>query len=238
MISLCSKFNFAQLIKTSTLHIISPFSNLINYGKNSPSHQLDFRKTKGTPATVAEAHGQRNFGVEELRMQMLSMKKAPRRLLESLDVILQVASEISMLSLEESKEPTERQWSLSPGSERKSFTQGPPSPSMSTSSIASPPSQTSILHSTPGSSSGSHAHKLSEFGALEHFRLNHLDGVERRNTVPSSLHKASVPSSVGKGSVSDHWPSSVGQSLSQFDPPPSLVHSIDLKKGPIPQTVW
>jgi serine/threonine-protein kinase RIM15 len=54
-------------------------------------------------------------------MQRLSMKKAQRRLLESLDEILLVASEISMPSLkeEESKEPIERQRLLSPGSERK-----------------------------------------------------------------------------------------------------------------------
>lgn len=118
--------------------------------------------------------------------------------------------------------------------DQKSFTQGPPSPSTSTSSIASSPSRASIPPSTPGSSSGSHARKPSEFGALERFRLNHLDGVERRNTMPSRLRKASVSSSVGEGSGSDHWPSSAGQSSSQFDTPPSSVHSIDLKKGPDP----
>lgn len=54
-------------------------------------------------------------------MQRLSMKKTQRRMLESLDEILLVASEISMPSLkeEESKEPIERQRLLSPGSERK-----------------------------------------------------------------------------------------------------------------------
>jgi serine/threonine-protein kinase RIM15 len=118
--------------------------------------------------------------------------------------------------------------------DQKSFTQGPPSPSTSTSSIASSPSRASIPPSTPGSSSGGHARKPSEFGALERFRLNHLDGVERRNTMPSRLRKASVSSSVGEGSGSDHWPSSAGQSSSQFDTPPSSVHSIDLKKGPDP----
>ncbi|KAG1752641.1 RIM15, signal transduction response regulator [Suillus paluster] len=118
--------------------------------------------------------------------------------------------------------------------DQKSFTQGPPSPSTSTSSIASSPSRASIPPSTPGSSSGSHARKPSEFGALERFKLNHLDGVERRNTMPSRLRKASVSSSVGDGSGSDHWPSSAGQSSSQFDTPPSSVHSIDLKKGPDP----
>lgn len=118
--------------------------------------------------------------------------------------------------------------------DQKSFNQGPPSPSTSTSSIASSPSRASMPPSTPGSSNGSHARKPSEFGALERFKLNHLDGVERRNTMPSRLRKASVSSSVGEGSGSDHWPSSAGQSSSQFDTPPSSVHSIDLKKGPDP----
>jgi serine/threonine-protein kinase RIM15 len=45
--------------------------------------------------------------------------------------------------------------------------------------------------------------------------------------------KTSVFSSWG-GFGSDHWFSSAGQSSSQFDTPPSLVHSIDLKKGPDP----
>ena len=118
--------------------------------------------------------------------------------------------------------------------DQKSFTQGPPSPSTSTSSIASSPSRGSIPPSTPGGSGGSHARKPSEFGALERFKLNHLDGVERRNTMPSRLRKASVSSSVGDGSNSDHWPSSAGQSSGQFETPPSSVHSIDLRKGPDP----
>ncbi|KAG1904446.1 uncharacterized protein F5891DRAFT_1184660 [Suillus fuscotomentosus] len=55
------------------------------------------------------------------RTQRLTMRKTQRRLLESLDEILLVASEISMPSLkdEESKEPLRRQRLLSPGSERK-----------------------------------------------------------------------------------------------------------------------
>ncbi|KAG2060427.1 hypothetical protein BDR06DRAFT_1002917 [Suillus hirtellus] len=54
-------------------------------------------------------------------MQMLTMRKTQRRLLESLDEILLVASEIFMPSLkdEESKESLWRQRLLSPGSERK-----------------------------------------------------------------------------------------------------------------------
>lgn len=55
------------------------------------------------------------------KMQRMNVKKAQRRLLEMLDEVLQVASEISMPSLkeDESKEPIERQRLLSPGSDRK-----------------------------------------------------------------------------------------------------------------------
>lgn len=113
--------------------------------------------------------------------------------------------------------------------------QGPPSPSTSTSSIASSPSRASIPSSTPCSTSGNHTRKPSEFGAIERFKLNHLDGVERRNTMPSRLRTASISSSAGDGSGSDNRPSSAGQSLSQFEvTPPSSVHSVDLRKGPDP----
>lgn len=119
--------------------------------------------------------------------------------------------------------------------DHKTMPQGPPSPSTSTSSIASSPSRASIPASTPGSSSGTHARKPSEFGAIERFKLNQLDGVERRNTMPSRLRTASISSSAGDGSGSDNWPSSAGQSLSQFEvTPPSSVHSVDLRKGPDP----
>ncbi|KAH7914395.1 RIM15, signal transduction response regulator [Hygrophoropsis aurantiaca] len=119
--------------------------------------------------------------------------------------------------------------------DQKSISTGPPSPTTSTSSIASSPSRASVAPSTPGSSVGSHARKPSEFGALERFKLNHFDGVERRNTMPSRLRTASVSSSAGDGSGSDNWPSSGGQGSSQFEvTPPSSVHSIDLRKGPDP----
>ncbi|KAF8138465.1 RIM15, signal transduction response regulator [Boletus edulis] len=118
--------------------------------------------------------------------------------------------------------------------DQKSISQGPPSPSTSTSSIASSPSRASIPPSTPGSTSGNHTRKPSEFGAIERFKLNHFDGVERRNTMPSRLRTASISSSAGDGSGSD-WPGSAGQSLSQFETtPPSSVHSVDLRKGPDP----
>ncbi|KAF8842696.1 RIM15, signal transduction response regulator [Paxillus ammoniavirescens] len=117
--------------------------------------------------------------------------------------------------------------------DQKSVSQGPPSPTTSTSSIASSPSRASIPPSTPGSSSGSHVRKPSEFGAVERFKFNHFDGVERRNTMPSRLRTASVSSSAGDGSGSDNWPSSAGQGSSHFElTPPSSVHSVDMRKGP------
>jgi serine/threonine-protein kinase RIM15 len=117
--------------------------------------------------------------------------------------------------------------------DQKSASQGPPSPTTSTSSIASSPSRASIPPSTPGGSSGSHVRKPSEFGAVERFKFNHLDGVERRNTMPSRLRTASVSSSAGDGSGSDNWPSSAGQGSSHFElTPPSSVHSVDVRKGP------
>lgn len=117
--------------------------------------------------------------------------------------------------------------------EQKPSTTGPPSPATSTSSVASSPSRTSLPPSTPGSA-GSHARKPSEYGAVERFKLNHLDGVERRNSMPSRLRTASV-SSAGENSGSEQWQSSVGHG-SQFESstPPSSVHSVDLQKRPDP----
>ena len=55
------------------------------------------------------------------KMQRFGVKKIQKRLLDQLDDILQVASEVSVPALkeEEAKEPIERQRLLSPGSERK-----------------------------------------------------------------------------------------------------------------------
>lgn len=55
------------------------------------------------------------------KMQRLGLKKMQRRLLDQIDEILQVASEVSMPSLkeEEASEPIERQRLLSPSSERR-----------------------------------------------------------------------------------------------------------------------
>lgn len=111
---------------------------------------------------------------------------------------------------------------------------GPPSPATSTSSIASSPSRTSLPSLNPGGAS-SHARKPSEYGAVERFKLNHLDGIERRNSLPlpSRLRTASV-SSAGEGSGSEQNWASHGSQFDASTTPPSSVHSIDLRKGPDP----
>lgn len=114
----------------------------------------------------------------------------------------------------------------------KFTTNNPPSPATSTSSIASSPSQASQPPATPGSL-GTHSRKPSELGAVERFKLNHME-TERRNTMPSRLRTSSV-SSMGDGSGSENWGSSFGQgSQPETNTPPSSVHSIDLKKTPDP----
>ncbi|KAJ7638996.1 hypothetical protein FB45DRAFT_904448 [Roridomyces roridus] len=110
----------------------------------------------------------------------------------------------------------------------KAIATNPPSPATSTSSIASSPSRTSLPPSTPGSASG-HSRKPSEYGAVERFKHNQLDGLDRRNSMPSRLRTASV-SSAGDGSGSETWNSGSGHQ----DTPPSSVVSIDLRKGPDP----
>ncbi|KAF7352653.1 Serine/threonine protein [Mycena venus] len=115
----------------------------------------------------------------------------------------------------------------------KAMATNPPSPATSSSSIASSPSRTSLPPSTPGSASG-HSRKPSEYGAVERFKLNHLDGgLDRRNSMPSRLRTASV-SSAGDGSGSENWNSSTGHGSGHHDTPPSSVVSIDLRKGPDP----
>ncbi|KAI0375526.1 hypothetical protein BV20DRAFT_959507 [Pilatotrama ljubarskyi] len=107
----------------------------------------------------------------------------------------------------------------------------PPSPATSTSSISS---SVSRGPPTPGSA-GSHARKPSEFGALERFKLNHMEGEIRRNSMPSRLRTASV-STTGDGSLSDSWSNPASQAPGQFElnTPPSSVASIDLKRAPDP----
>ena len=109
---------------------------------------------------------------------------------------------------------------------------GPPSPTTSTSSIASSPSRTSILSPVSGTGN-THSRKPSEYGAVERFKLNHMEGLDRRNSMPSRLRTASV-SSTGDGSGSETWQSTSHGSQQEPNTPPSSIHSIDLKKGPDP----
>lgn len=106
----------------------------------------------------------------------------------------------------------------------------PPSPATSTSSIASSPSRT---NSVPGS--GNHARKPSELGAVERFKLSHMEGdLHRRNSMPSRLRTASVSTS-GDDSIPGSYPASLGTSSHhEVNTPPSSVASIDLKRGPDP----
>jgi serine/threonine-protein kinase RIM15 len=106
----------------------------------------------------------------------------------------------------------------------------PPSPSTSASSVASSPSYSSMGPSTPGSFGGQsagHNRRPSEYGALERFKLNHMEG-DRRGAVPSRLRTASISSSAdaGSGGSSDQWSSSAprpahwnGSSESSIDSP-------------------
>lgn len=123
---------------------------------------------------------------------------------------------------------------------------GPPSPATSTSSIASSPSRGSIPPSTPGSAV-SHGRKPSEYGAVERFKLNHMDAEgNRRNSMPSRLRTASVSSSMGGESdsmSSAAWPTSSSVSTghavytaseTRTSTPPSSVASVDLKRAPDP----
>lgn len=111
----------------------------------------------------------------------------------------------------------------------KATVTNPPSPATSTSSIASSPSRSSIPTSAPVSAG--HARKPSEYGPVDRFKLNHMDGLDRRNSMPSRLRTASV-SSGGDVSGSETWNSSMG--AGSVGTPPSSVHSIDLRKGPDP----
>ncbi|KAL1702282.1 hypothetical protein EV121DRAFT_262171 [Schizophyllum commune] len=109
----------------------------------------------------------------------------------------------------------------------------PPSPATSTSSIASSPSRASV---PAGVTSSGHVRKPSDLGAVERFKLNHLEGEHRRNSMPSRLRTASV-SSAGDNSGSETYTSSVGQSSAANEltnTPASSVHSIDLRRAPDP----
>lgn len=113
------------------------------------------------------------------------------------------------------------------GVNTKPSTTNPPSPATSTSSISS---SVSRGPPTPGSA-GSHARKPSDYGAVERFKLNHMEGEGlRRNSMPSRLRTASI-STNEEGSVSD-WAGAPGSVASQFESttPPSSVASVDFNK--------
>ncbi|EMD40808.1 response regulator receiver [Gelatoporia subvermispora B] len=115
----------------------------------------------------------------------------------------------------------------------KPMATSPPSPATSTSSIASSASRGPP---TPGSA-GSHVRKPSDYGAVERFKLNHLesDGL-RRNSMPSRLRTASV-STNGDGSLSESsWGGTTGTISNQpeVSTTPSSIASIDLKRAPDP----
>ncbi|OCH92896.1 hypothetical protein OBBRIDRAFT_790755 [Obba rivulosa] len=109
----------------------------------------------------------------------------------------------------------------------------PPSPATSTSSIASSASRGPP---TPGSA-GSHVRKPSDYGAVERFKLSHLEGDGlRRNSMPSRLRTGSV-STNGDGSISESsWGATAGPISTQpeISTPPSSIASIDLKRAPDP----
>lgn len=112
----------------------------------------------------------------------------------------------------------------------KLMSTNPPSPATSTSSIASSPSRASLPSSATGNSGSGHSRKPSELGAVERFKINHMEG-ERRNSMPSRLRTASV-SSAGDGSGSETWNSSAGVgSQYELGTPSSSVHSVDLRKN-------
>ncbi|KZT62948.1 hypothetical protein CALCODRAFT_552399 [Calocera cornea HHB12733] len=90
----------------------------------------------------------------------------------------------------------------------------PPSPSTSTSSIASTPSRGNFPPLTPGGGSPGHARRPSEHGVLERFKTQHDDGI-RRNSMPSRLRTASVSSG------GDHTSGTEG--TGSWQPPPMEV---------------
>jgi serine/threonine-protein kinase RIM15 len=90
--------------------------------RSSPAQVPEYRGVPiFTPQSSSGSSSPLQMFRAPLKMQKIGVKKMQRQLLEKLDDILQVASEISIPALreEESKEPIERQRLLSPGSERK-----------------------------------------------------------------------------------------------------------------------
>ncbi|KAG8936033.1 hypothetical protein FRC02_004945 [Tulasnella sp. 418] len=101
----------------------------------------------------------------------------------------------------------------------------PPSPSTSTSSIASSPSRGSLPPSTPGSMSG-HNRRPSEYGPIERFKQHHMDpDGTRRNSLPSRLRTSSMSSVETEPQMGDQWRHQTGT-------PATSVASSDIGKKP------
>lgn len=114
--------------------------------------------------------------------------------------------------------------------EGKNLPTNPPSPATSTSSIASSPSRASIPPSTPGG--GNHGRKPSEYGAVERFKFNYIEGesIRRPNSMPSRLRTASVSTSnSGDGSGSSDCNQSSATTHFEVHTPPSSVGSLDFR---------
>ncbi|KAH7105586.1 hypothetical protein BKA62DRAFT_690231 [Auriculariales sp. MPI-PUGE-AT-0066] len=113
---------------------------------------------------------------------------------------------------------------------------GPPSPSNSTSSMASSPSRGSIPPPTPSSGGGGHSRRPSEYSAVERFKLNQ-EATDRRNSMPSRLRTASVSSS-DAGTMSDLW-THVGSSphVLAATPPSSVTSSERRPDKPLDKTL-
>ncbi|EJU06200.1 hypothetical protein DACRYDRAFT_112948 [Dacryopinax primogenitus] len=108
----------------------------------------------------------------------------------------------------------------------------PPSPSTSTSSIASTPSRANFPPLTLGGSPG-HVRRPSEHGVLDRFKTQHEDGI-RRNSMPSRLRTASVSSG------GDHTSGTEGTSSWQPAPmevgtPATSVGSHEMRRGSDPK---
>ncbi|KAG9014953.1 hypothetical protein FRB94_007025 [Tulasnella sp. JGI-2019a] len=86
----------------------------------------------------------------------------------------------------------------------------PPSPSTSTSSIASSPSRASLPSSAAGSSSAGHNRRPSEFGPVERFKQHHMDDGVRRNSMPSRLRTSSMSSVDQEGHSPDQYRQQTG----------------------------
>lgn len=81
-----------------------------------------------------------------------------------------------------------------------------------------------------------HSHKPLEFGAMEHFKLSHLEGgINRQNSIMSwSCMALDLSAEGGSGSEFGYGNHGSGSSQTQYSMPLSSVHSIYLQKHPDP----